>query len=187
MRYLSCWILLSLLPIGQARAFQNAAARMTASAPDIFQLDPLVGFWECNGTAFELKSGAASSVAGTWEFKYDCEHGLVTDAFTSHDGLAPFTAWGWSHYDQATQSLVRNTTDSDGTWANAAALGWADGILVWRGSMNTVAYGPYDVYSTITSKASTLFWMHVVVRPAGHQRWFDRFKGTCRRNPPIGR
>ena len=190
MRRLPLWTLFALfaLPVSPAMSVENGPNLSFSGDPQIFQFDYFVGpAWTCSGTSFDFKTGAPSSVAATWEFKYDCEHGMVVDTMTTSKEGAPFTVWGWNYYDAVTQTLVRNATDSDGTWANASTAGWDGSVWTWRGSMNTVANGPYQVSNTITTKAATLFWVDVIIRPVGHAKWFDGFKGTCRRNPPYGR
>lgn len=106
-------------------------------APDMLrQLDPLIGKWQCKGTAYQTpwfpEHPTAAEVSQEWILDGKWLAFTYAEKKTEQNPM-PFTATGFFGYDPEMKMLMFTGVDSGGGYSSGMGKGWMGDVLMFEG------------------------------------------------------
>lgn len=143
--------LVMVLILAATTAVAGQHSETKAMADPLRQLDPLVGMWQCKGTAYQTpwfpEHPTVGEVSQKWILDGKWLAFTYAEKKTTQNPM-PFTATGYFGYDPEVKMYVVGGVDSTGGYSTGASSGWAGDAMTFE--------GPWHI-GGMTSKARDTF------------------------------
>jgi Protein of unknown function (DUF1579) len=116
-------------------ANQHMETKAMAADP-MRQLDPMIGMWQCKGTAFQTpwfpEHPTTAEVSEKWILDGKWVAFTYAEKKTAQNPM-PFTATGYFGYDPELKMYVVGGVDSIGGYSTGASKGWMGDTITFEG------------------------------------------------------
>lgn len=172
-------------PVARSEDAKKPEGAMAAPkpAPELAQLKPFLGSWNCSGKAFASPMGPEHSSKGSLSTRMDLGgfwYAIHYDEMKTKENPSPFRVAAFWGYDSAQKKFVAVSVDGMGGYGTSTSAGWEGDKMVFTGDYAGMGPNKMPGRDTFTKKGDNEI-SHMGEISMAEGQWMKTDEETCHR------